>query len=221
METVDQVQATIFGEITLDDSEVRGEYIKHFEQAAKGFAVSMAKAFMKWRSFDNDIKGDERRAHVSALVYVAITLHVSSMKVFLVGQTVAAGNLFRQVLECIALALLCSGKELDVLKRFMEDKYSSKKAIHDVLQHHKKLSLKGDALEVMRKSQDFYHKYSHVTKMTLAAAMSFSQEDGLYVGASFDDGKLDAYRKEINLRVSLAAVFPNFVDGVSVNVAKW
>jgi hypothetical protein len=221
METVDQAQATIFREITTDDSEVRGEYLKHFEGAANGFSVSMAKAFVKWRDFNNEIKGNEGRAHVSALVYVAITLHVLSMKNFLAGQPVAAGNLFRQVLECVALALLCSGKEVGVLKRFMEDEYSSRHAIRDVLRHHKELSLKGDALEVMKKSQNFYHNYSHVTKMTLAAAMSFSQKGGLYVGASFDDGKLDKYKKEINLRVSLAEVFPNFVDGVSVNVSKW
>ncbi len=221
METVDQAQATIFREITTDDSEVRGEYLKHFEGAAKGFSVSMAKAFVKWREFDNEIKGNEGRAHVSALVYVAITLHVLSMKMCLAGQTAAAGNLFRQVLEGIALALLCSGKELDVLKRFMKDKYSSNDAIRDVLKHHKKLSLKGDALQVMKSSQDFYHNYSHVTKMTIAMAMSFSQKGGLYVGASFDHGKLDAYKKEVNLRVSLADAFPNFVDGVSANIAKW
>jgi len=221
METFDQAQAEIFREITSEDSEVRGEYLKNFEKAAKRFAVSMARAFMKWRDFDNDVKGDERRAYVSAVVYVAITLHVLSMKDFLAGQPVAAGNLSRQVLECIALAFLCSGKELDVLKRFMEDKYSSNDAIRDVRRHHKKLSLKDDALEVMKRSQDFYHKYSHVTKMTIAGAVSFSQKRGLYVGASFDDGKLDAYKKEIDLRVSLADAFPNFVDGVSVNVAKW
>jgi hypothetical protein len=221
METFDQAQAEIFRVITSDEFEVRGEYLKHFEGAVKGFVVSMARAFMKWRDFANDVKGDERRAYVSALVYVAITLHVLSMKDFLAGQPVAAGNLSRQVLECIALALLCSGKELDVLKRFMEDKYSSNNAIRDVCRHHKKLSLKGDALQVMRSSHDFYHNYSHVTKMTIAEAVSFSQKGGLYVGASFDDDKLDAYKKEVNLRVSLADAFPNFVDGVSVNVSKW
>jgi hypothetical protein len=221
METVEQARETIFEEITSDDLEIRGEYLKHFEAAAKVFAESMAKAFVKWREFDNGVKGDERRAHISALVYISITLHVLSMKVFLVGQTIAAGNLFRQVLESIALALLCSGKELDVLKRSMEDKYSSNDAIRDVLRHYEKLSLKGDALEVMKKSQEFYHKYSDVTKMTIAVAMSFSQKGALYVGASFDDGKLDAYKKEIDGRVSLANVFPNFVDGVTGNVAKW
>jgi len=221
METVDQARETIFKELTSDDSEVRGEYLKHFESSAKRFAQSMAHAFIKWRDLDNEVKGDEKRAHVSGLVYIAITLHVLSMKVFLTGQTVAAGNLFRQVLESIALALLCSGKDLDILRRFMEDKYSSNDAIRDVLRHYHKLSLQGDALEVMKKSQDFYHKYSHVTKMTIAAAISFSQKGGLYVGASFDDGKLGAYKKEIDGRVSLAKVFPNFVDGVASNVASW
>ena len=150
METLEQARDTIIKELTSDDSEVRGEYLKHFEADAKRFADSMAQAFIKWREFDNSIKDDEKRAHVSALVYIAITLNVLSMKVFLAGQTIAAGNLFRQVLESIALALLCSGKELDVLKRFMEDHYSSNDAVRDVLRHYEKLSLKGDALEVLK-----------------------------------------------------------------------
>lgn len=221
METVEQARETILKELTSDDSEVRSDYLKLFEADAKAFADAMAQAFMKWRTFDNEVKGNERRAHVSALVYTAITLHILSLKLFLSGQTVAAGNLFRQVIESIALALLCSGKDLDVLKRFMEDKYSSTDAVRDVLRHDKKLSLKGDALEALKNSQEFYHKYSHVTKMTIATGMSFSEKGGLYVGASYDKGKVEAYTKEVKGRLSLAKVFPNFIDGVAANVAKW
>ena len=221
METVEQARETILKELTSDDSEVRSDYLKLFESDAKTFADAMAQAFMKWRTFDNEVKGNEKRAHVSALVYTAITLHILSLKLFLSGQTVAAGNLFRQVIESIALALLCSGKDLDVLKRFMEEKYSSMAAVRDVLRHDKKLSLKGDALEALKNSQEFYHKYSHVTKMTIATGMSFSQKGGLYVGASYDKGKVEAYTKEVKGRLSLAKVFPNFIDGVAANVAKW
>jgi hypothetical protein len=221
METVEQARETILKELTSDDSEVRSDYLKLFEADAKAFADAMAQAFMKWRTFDNEVKGNERRAHVSALVYTAITLHILSLKLFLSGQTVAAGNLFRQVIESIALALLCSGKDLDVLKRFMEDKYSSTAAVRDVLRHDAKLSLKGDALEALKNSQEFYHKYSHVTKMTIATGMSFSEKGGLYVGASYDKGKVEAYTKEVKGRLSLAKVFPNFIDGVAANVAKW
>jgi len=221
METVEQARDTILKELISEDPEVRAEYLKRFEADTKAFADSMAQAFVRWRSFDNEVKGDERRAHVSALVYTAITLHVQSLKLFLSGYTVAAGNLFRQVIECIALALLCSGKDLDVLVHFMENNYSSNVAVRDVLRHCEKLSLKGDALEALKNSQEFYHKYSHVTKMTLATGMSFTEKGGLYVGASFDDGKVDAYTKEVTGRVSLAKVFPNFVEGVAANVARW
>ena len=103
----------------------------------------------------------------------------------------------------------------------MEDKYSSTVAVRDVLRHAAKLSLKGDALNALKNSQDFYHKYSHITKMTIAIGMSFEQQGGLYVGASFDKGKIDAYVKEVKGRTALANVFPNFVAGVAANVAKW
>jgi hypothetical protein len=221
MHTVEQARETILKELISDDTDVRIEYLKLFEANAKAFADYMALAFIGWRSFDNKVKGDIRRAHLSAFVYSAITLHILSLKLLLSGYTVAAGNLSRQVIECIALALLCSCKDIDVLTRFMEDKYSSTVAIRDVLRHYKKLSLKGDALEVLKKSQDFYHKYSHVTKLTLAIGMSFSKEKGLYVGASFDEGKVGMYTKEVNGRVSLAKIFPNFIEGVAANAAKW
>src|SRR5260370_16920060 len=121
METLDQARETIFRELTSDDSEVRGEYLKLFEAEAKVFADSMAQAFIKWRAFDSSFKGDEKRAHISALVYTAITLHILSMKLFLSGQTIAAGNLFRQVIEIIAPALVCSGKNLQLLAPLIPD----------------------------------------------------------------------------------------------------
>lgn len=221
METVEQARSTILNELIADDPDVRGEFLKLFDADAKVFADAMAQAFVGWRALDNEVKGDERRAHVSALVHTAITLHILSLKLFLSGHTVAAGNLFRQVIESIALAFLCSGRTLDVLARFMDDKYSSTVAVRDVLRHAEKLSLKGDALEALKNSQEFYHKYSHITKMTIAVGMSFEQRGGLYVGASFDKGKIDAYVREVKGRTSLAEVFPNFVAGVTANVAKW
>jgi hypothetical protein len=90
-----------------------------------------------------------------------------------------------------------------------------------VLRHSNKLSLNGDALEALKNSQGFYHRYSHVTKATIAIGMSFWEEGGLYVGASYDKGKAEAYTKEVKRRLSLAEVFPNFIDGVTANVAKW
>lgn len=219
METLQQARDTIYKELVSDDSEVRTEYLRLYDADAKRFSEAMARAVVAWSPLDNDAK-DERRGYVAALCYAAITLHVVSFKLFLSGHIVAAGNLFRQVVESIALALLCSGKELKVLDRFIADEYSSNDAVRDVLRNWEKLGLKADAAEPMKNSQGFYHKYSHISRLTLANLISFS-EPGIYVGAAFDNGKLDAYNKEVAGRVSLAEAFESFIEGVKANVSMW
>ncbi|WP_133718430.1 hypothetical protein [Methylocaldum gracile] len=220
METFADTLDTIRRELASDDAVVRAEFLSHFTPQAEEFANHMANAVRNWRTLDAEVEGDENRAYVSAWAYAAISLHIASMKLFLSGQMVASGNLFRQVVETIAIALLCSTKELNVLERFKADKYSSKNAVRDMLRNSDRIGLIKDALASFERSLEFYHKYSHPSQFTLATCMSFSG-DGLYVGASFDDGKMDAYQKEIAGRVGLAGVFSNFIDGVKGNVAKW
>jgi hypothetical protein len=220
MESYKQARATIYKELTSDDAEVRSEFLNLFGAEINAFSDAMAHTVLEWRKLDSTVMTDERRAHVSALVYAAFTLHIVSFKLFLSGHIVAAGNQFRQVIETIALALLCSSKDLDVLARFMTDKYSTSDAVTHVLRHWQKLNLKKDGLEALKEGQEFYHRYSHITRLTLGAMISFS-EDGSYVGASFDKGKTSAYQKEVAGRLSLARVFPNFIAAVRANVAKW
>lgn len=174
---------------------------------------------MKWRDIDNCM-GDERRAYVSALVHSAISMHIVSFKLLLSGHIVAAGNVFRQVVEAIALSLLFSSKDLPFLAGFMDGKYSTKNAVRDVVKNWKKLGLLGGASKQLQNAQDFYSQYSHITRLTLANSISFS-EPGAYLGACFDVGKIDAYRKEVAGRVSLSEVFANFIAAVQANLAKW
>ncbi len=220
METLEESREKILAELASDDFDVRVEYLKLFEADAQEFSTSMAQAFMKWRALDADLQGDENRAYISSLVFTAIGIHILSLKLFLSGHIVAAGNIFRQVVEFIALAFLCSSKELGILEKFMNDRYSTNNAVRDVFRHSEKLGLKGDGVKALKDAQKFYSKFSHPTQLTLATFVSFSGE-GLYVGANFDRGKVQAYRQEVNGRVNLAKVFPNFVDGIIANVAKW
>jgi hypothetical protein len=220
MDTFEEARAKILAEITTEDPEVRAQYLKHFESEAKAFSEIMAGVIQTWLKEHGDAQGNERRVQVFALVFTAIHLHIGSMKLLLSGNTVAAGNLFRQTLETIALALLCSGKDLGILDRFNNDRYSTNDAIRDVLRNVDKLGLKADGVKALQEDQEFYHKYSHVTKLTIGSAESFAGE-GIYVGASFDKGKMDFYVKEIAGRLGLAGVFDSFVAAVKANVAKW
>ncbi len=80
-----------------------------------------------------------------------------------------------------------------------------------------KLGLRKDGVEGLATALDFFHKYSHPIRLTIAAITSFSVE-GLCVGASYDDGKVGEYEKEVSGRVTLGSVFSNFIAAVKTNV---
>jgi hypothetical protein len=220
MEMFETAKKSLLMELTSNDAEIRAEYVNRFQADMGRFTECMAQAFLNWRTLDDEVKSDEKRAYISALVFIALTLHISSMKLFLSGPAVPSGNLYRQVVETMALAMLCSGKELRVLERFIEGKYSTNNAVRDVMRHSAKLGLDKNAVGIFGAVQDFYHKFSHLSMLTIGTGMSFSKR-GVFIGAAFDEGKMEVYKIEIRSRVGCAEVFSNFIDGVKANVAKW
>lgn len=204
-----------------DDTEVRQYYKDYFRNQITDFTEAMSDAYINWKQFDDNIGRNKKKAFVSALIYSAVNSHITSMKIFLSGYIIPAGNLQRQVLETIALALLCSNSKLKVLDLFMNNKYSTNKAVKDVLNNYQKLNLNKTAIQTLKRYQVFYHKYSHPSQLSLAAVVSFSREGKLYLGASYDEGKIKEYTKEINSRLGLAKIFNNIIDGIRANVDKW
>lgn len=222
MEDYESAVEKIRIEITGSLNDVKQEFMEHFREDLEKFIDLTAQAFLSWLKLDGISGEDQEKAIVSGLVFSAITLHIISMRLFMTGYIVAVGNIQRQVLESIALALLSSCKSLDVLARFMNDTYSANNAVRDALRHADKMYINKDALTVLRDARDFYHMYSHPSKATLASHIRFSDEGrAIYVGSSFDEGKIEQYRKEMAGRVNLAQVIPNFVGGVQANVDAW
>ncbi len=219
METLEEATEMIHREIGADDPAVRSSFLLLFSSEAKEFSLAMAHAVKAWHSIDEYIK-NEKSQYVWGLVHASISLHVSSMKLLLSGHVVAAGNLFRQVIESMCLALLCANKDLGVLPQFMNDQYSSNKAVRQAVSNWKKLGLNDDAHEQLKSAEDFYHQYSHITRLTLANLIP-SSGLGAYVGTSFDEGRTDGYREEVRRRLGLAHVFVSFIAGVNSNLAEW
>jgi hypothetical protein len=215
-----EAKEAIFREIAQDDPDVRSSFMARFSSEVTAFSELTAESVVLWRALIDKGTKDQERAYISGLVHAAITLQTLSMKLLLSGQMVAAGNAFRQVLESACTALLCSSKQLNVLQRFVQDQYSTSKSVAEVLRHWQKLGLIKDALPQLKASEDFYHKYSHVTRLTLANFMSLDGS-GSYVGVSFDADKLDAYRKEVSGRIGFARIFPSCIRAISANVRQW
>jgi len=220
MHTAEEVRSMILKEIAGDDRSALDAYLARYGEEVERFAVLMAQVVMAWQEFDQAVP-DDKRGRISAVIFSAITLHIQSMELFLRGHLVASGNLMRQVLEAIAMSLLSSGKTLNVLDLFVEGKYTTQSAVRDMRRNRKVLGLLDAGVDALVNAEKFYHQHSHLSQLTIASMFSFQHDAAFYVGASFDEGKVDGYDREMGSRMELTGVFPDFIEAVRSNIAKW
>ncbi len=230
MEDYPSTYSAILKEVTEHSVDTHNCFLQKFGIEVAEFSGYMTRALLNWRDLKNEIMKEHEqglpnsvnKAHVVLLAYSALTSHIMGLKVFLLGLLIPAGNIMRQVIELIALSILCSNKDESVLDRFLSEKYSTQKAVQDVVKCAKKVGLTKEGIDALKRSQRFYSKYSHPTMLTLADHFSFEKpEEGLNFGACFDEGKRDKYSKELMGRISLAKQFSAFIDGIRLNLKGW
>jgi hypothetical protein len=220
METYDTIRELISSETIKDNIDVRNSFLERYSSQIDEFINNMSQAFIAWRSLDSKTKNNQKKEHISALVFSSINLHIVSMKLFLSGYIVASGNIERQAIETISLAILFSNKHVDIFNRYIQNKYSTNKAVRDLKRHSKGMTVSKDGLDKIERAHKYFHDYSHPSYMTIGSNISF-QGQGMYLGASFDEGKVDFYDKDVSGRLSLSAIFTNYITAVESAVSKW
>jgi hypothetical protein len=204
------------------DEGAKAAFLAEFGKERDSFTDHTVSALATWTDFRDTIDDDDqRRLPVAAIAFTAINHHISSYKLFMSGYTVASGSLFRQVLEGVSLASLCSVGSLSVLDRYIAGKYSTKNAVRDLGKFATKVRVNSKSVGVIAAQYEFYHAYAHLTQVSIAVGTNFSLGGAANIGAYFDPEKIREYRKEIHSRIGFAKVLPNFVKGVAANVASW
>jgi hypothetical protein len=204
------------------DFGVRAEFRKHFQgeqnaiSVATATAASMLSLFTAWLRED-----DIDRIRVVGMLNTALILQLSSFKLFMFGQTVASGTLFRQVIEGVSLAFLFSVKSLPYLSRYEANTYTGKDAVKDLRRHARIAHVNPGALAAIKQAYEFNHGFAHLSKLTVAASANFSMGGMPHFGAQFDAAKLPEYTREVRNRARFAHVLPNAVTGVCANLAQW
>lgn len=103
--------------VVLDSTDVgpRAEFRRHFraEEDFIGHATATALAMLSVFLFrlQND---DIDRIRVAGMLNTTLNLQLSSFKLFMSGQTVASGSLFRQVIEGVSLAFFVLSPTIDL-----------------------------------------------------------------------------------------------------------
>ena len=148
----------LWKEILEDDIEVRNQFVSIFREDISSFIYALSNAYRKWEKYDSQIGQNKRKAYVSAFLFDAINSLTLSLKLFLSGYIVPSGNLFRHTIESICLAILCSNENLPYYQKVDENKFSAKSAVNCLVRNSKKLKINKEAVLVLKKSYEFYHK---------------------------------------------------------------
>ena len=216
---VQDIRETLAG---VQEARISHSFIEAYSDQCEEFASLMSDAFLRFRLLDRKLSKTKYGAYLAAVSYAALSNHVLSLRLLILGALVPAGNLQRYVLESIALALLGSDRTLPMFQNYIDGNYSTTKAIPQVIRHCERLKLNKLALLQLQDAARHYDRYSHPTAMTLATTMiSTKGAPEVVLGGIFDATKRDIYHKEISSRVGLAGTFRNLLDGIDRNASTW
>lgn len=220
-----------------DNSEVINEFTVHFSKEILEFAELFSEAYKKYLELNRLIKDTEnkQKAYVVGITYFLLDNLLTSVKLFIMGYVIPSGNLMRQVIESVALATLCSLKDkiqISIKKKktknihfytsFINHKPEAKSflALKHLEMNYDNLGINKDAINALKKSRTFYHHYSHPGEFSLASTISFEKPGNLFIGGSFDSGKIDEYKKELAQRINFCKILPNIIAGLIYRVKQ-
>jgi len=220
-------------EILDDDRWIKDAFSKHLSTEILQFSEILAECFKRFPLLDTlSSGGNEQAAFVSGYMFGVLDDLLVSMKLLVAGKMSASGNLMRQAIEGIAIAILCSTSALISVKKKKEVvkiKYWEKVKHRDPLVYAhlsidhlesncELLGASHDAIKKLRSARKHCHLFSHPGFMGMALRMNMDGSDSLYIGGSFDEGKLHAYKIEIDERIGLCGLLPNIIDGLISNL---
>ena len=227
----------IVKELFHDNSEVLNEFSGQFSKELLEFAELFSEAYKKHLELNHLIKDTEnkQKAYVSGLTYLLLDNLLTSVKLFIMGYEIPSGNLMRQVIESVALATLCSlndkiriptkhnkTKDIHFYTSFINHKSEAKSflALKYLEGNYDNLGITEDAINALKKSRTFYHGYSHPGEFSLASTISFEKPGKIFIGGSFDKGKIGQYKKELTQRVNFCKILPNIIEGLIYRVKQ-
>ncbi|KVN19067.1 MULTISPECIES: hypothetical protein [unclassified Burkholderia] len=151
-----------------------------------------------------------------------------STKLLLGGKLPASGNVMRQAIEGIAMALLCSTDSLLVIEqkdnrppvqaRYWKKVWTGDTRVqgqHAIRQpgwNAAALGVKPEGIKRLRDAQPFFHPFSHCGQVATVHRAALAQPGVWNLGGHFEEAKLDGYRTHMAQRIGLCSVLPGFLD---------
>lgn len=206
------------------DESVRAQFKNRFSKQAIEFSESIAPAFARFHKFSEDGQYCIQTALVCGFVHGVLDDTVTSIKLLLTGKVTAAGNLFRQAIEGVCMAIMCSHpgklligeKECDYWALIANHAKEGEGhlAAKQLLKNWDRLGLNLEGAEQLKAALDLYNKHSHAGTVAMAYRMELGPNGVIYIGGHFDEAKIEGYATEFSQRVELAKLLVQVIDAV-------
>ena len=212
------------------DEWVKNQFAAHLGQPLLHLCEALAGCFRLMGNLNEAAKAAEtvRAALVAAFVFGVLDDLVTSTKLLLTGKFPASGNLMRQVVEGIAISMLCSAERPVIVKEKTKTKPAVRVlywqlmndgdpvtrghlALSQLAWNAEALGLAAEAVKRLENAKNYYNTFSHCGTATLTNRVSLEGISRFHLGGHFDEAKLDIYRAELESRVNLCRVLPPFV----------
>ncbi len=224
-------------ELLDDDRTVREAFAQHLDGELHELAAVLAGCFRLIPALTDaaNRSGTTQAAYISGFLSGALDDILTSTKLMLAGKLAASGNVMRQAVEGVAMAILCSSDEPLLLQhesrkqrainaiyweRLEGDDRCAEggRALSQLEWNAPALQLNGNAVAGLLDAKRHFNQFSHCGKVTLACRMSLEEVGAGYTGGGFDLAKVPGYRIEMQHRLGLSRLLPQIIERMTVRL---
>jgi hypothetical protein len=214
-----------------DERRANARFTEHLGDPLLTFCEALAGCFRSMEKLNSAARQiDTQRTSLSlvgAFMYGVLDDLVISTKLLLTGKPSAAGNVMRQVVEGIAMSILCSTddsliiawkKKTSVKARYWQKVWDEDQqaqghlAIEQLGWNADKLGVTAAGVEQLRQTKKRYNRYSHCGTTTITSRVPIEGPGIFHLGGEFDEAKLVLYRAELDSRIALCRLLPELIE---------
>ncbi|MBO1859101.1 hypothetical protein J4G52_36700 [Burkholderia cenocepacia] len=205
------------------DEGVRDAFARALQPELSPLAAALAECYARWRPIRDaaTVLPAPRTDLLNAFVFGALDDLIVSAKLLLAGKAAASGNVFRQAIEGVAMAVLCSTDEELVLnvrpkqgdvrgcywERVMaggDRLVEGQRAVQQLAWNAGALRLPSGWIDWLTEAQKLFSGVSHASVVTMSLRTNLHSPETISFGAHFDPEKVWWYRASLVHRRLLA-----------------
>lgn len=193
------------------DNSCQQHFVSVYKKEIEDFISYTITALLLWnKCHSQEIKGKINKG-VSLFCLCSINYLFKAFHLLVSGYVIPSGNMNRHVIESISMAFLSAIPNLNIYDEFLDEKFSSRKAVYllkkKINKLKKNMPLYSDAFEQMINWYKSYSSLSHLSPIELRLVRS--DKSYFTLGPHYNTELSNLYNKELKRMLSLVKIYDN------------